>query len=135
MLPVNVRYLEVDGQGVVFNMWYLAYFDDALTAFLAHHGLDYGDLHAAGVDVVLVSTTVDWSGSVRWRDDVGVAVSVQRAGTTSFTMRYRVLRTGREVCVGTITYVCVETAGMTKQSLHPLLRQALGLDRSMDTVP
>ena len=33
--PVSVRYLEVDQQGVVFNMWYLAYFDDAMTAFLA----------------------------------------------------------------------------------------------------
>ena len=25
----DVRYLEADQQGVVFNMWYLAYFDDA----------------------------------------------------------------------------------------------------------
>ena len=33
---VAVRYLEVDRQGVVFNAWYLAYFDDALTGFLDH---------------------------------------------------------------------------------------------------
>jgi len=34
-----VRYLEVDAQGVVFNAWYLAWFDDAMTAFLAQHVL------------------------------------------------------------------------------------------------
>jgi len=132
--PVSVRYLEVDGQGVVFNMWYLAYFDDALTAFLADRGLDYGDLHAAGADVVLVSTTVDWQGSLRWRDEAAVAVRVERIGTTSFTMRYGVLRAGTEICVGTVTYVCVETAGMTKRPVHPLLLDALGAHRSTDTV-
>lgn len=31
--PVAVRYLKVDGQGVVFNMWHFVHFDDALTAF------------------------------------------------------------------------------------------------------
>ena len=33
--PVHVRFLEVDQQGVVFHMWYLAYFEDARNAFLA----------------------------------------------------------------------------------------------------
>src|SRR5437667_12390906 len=46
--PVNVRYLEVDQQGVVFNMWYLAYFDDAMTSFLEEGGLPYVDMLAAG---------------------------------------------------------------------------------------
>ena len=30
----TVRYLEVDAQNVVFNSWYLAWFDDAMSAFL-----------------------------------------------------------------------------------------------------
>src|ERR671922_7578 len=54
--PIQVRYLEADQQGVVFNMWYLAYFDDAMAAFLAHGGLTYPDLMAAGWDVQLVHT-------------------------------------------------------------------------------
>ena len=69
--PFDVRYLEVDQQGVVFNMWYLAYFDDAMIAFLAHGGLEYDDLTAAGFDIQLVSTTVDWRGAVRWRGALG----------------------------------------------------------------
>ncbi len=47
--PIDVRYLEVDRQGVVFNMWYLAYLDDAMTAFLSEGGLPYGDMLARGL--------------------------------------------------------------------------------------
>jgi acyl-CoA thioester hydrolase len=27
--PIQVRYMEVDAQAVVFNAWYLTYFDEA----------------------------------------------------------------------------------------------------------
>ena len=36
--PVEVRYLEADQQGVVFNMWYLAYFDDAFSGLCSTAG-------------------------------------------------------------------------------------------------
>jgi acyl-CoA thioester hydrolase len=47
----QVRYFETDQQGVVFNMWYLGYFDEAMTAFLAEGGVAYADLLASGFDV------------------------------------------------------------------------------------
>jgi acyl-CoA thioester hydrolase len=53
---VEVRYLEVDQQGVVFNMWYLAYLDDAMTAYLLAGGLPYTEMIEAGYDVQLVHT-------------------------------------------------------------------------------
>ena len=34
----RVRYLEADQQGVVFNMWYLGYFDEAMAQFLEEGG-------------------------------------------------------------------------------------------------
>ena len=39
---MTVRYLEVDAQGVVFNSWYLAWFDEAMTAFLRTAGCRTG---------------------------------------------------------------------------------------------
>jgi len=120
---VDVRYLEVDAQGVVFNMWYLAYFDDALTAFLASNGLPYRDLMAAGYDVQLVHVEVDWRGGVGWQDDVVVAVRLARLGTTSFTLAYQVRREGAPVVDASIVYVCVATDGTGKRPLpEPLLR-------------
>src|SRR5262249_45220921 len=81
--PFNVRYLEVDQQGVVFNMWYLAYFDDAMTAFLHANGLPYGDMMAAGYDVQLVHAEIDWKGGLRWGDDAAIAVRLLQVGNTS----------------------------------------------------
>src|SRR5579871_1406878 len=86
--PVPVRYLEVDQQGVVFNMWYLAYFDDAMTAFLLAGGLPYTDMIAAGYDVQLVHTELDWGGSLGWGDVAQVRVALSRVGTTSFTLEF-----------------------------------------------
>ena len=65
--PISVRYLEVDRQGVVFNMWYLAYLDDAMTAFLSEGGLPYADMLAAGYDVQVVHTELDWHGPLGLR--------------------------------------------------------------------
>ena len=129
--PIDVRYLEVDQQGVVFNMWYLAYFDDAMTAFLSHGGLEYDDLIAAGFDVQLVSTSLDWRGGVGWRDDVTVAVSLARVGRTSFTLDFQVLRAGEPVVDGRTVYVVVATDGTGKREIPPLLRNALGAERPL----
>ena len=133
--PVEVRYLEVDQQGVVFNMWYLAYFDDAMTAFLASGGLDYDDLIAAGYDVQLVSTALDWRGGVGWRDDVAVAVSLARVGTTSFTLDFQVLRDGEAVVDGRTVYVVVATDGGGKQQVPAVLRKSLGDERPLRPLP
>ena len=128
--PVSVRYLEVDQQGVVFNMWYLAYFDDAMTAFLAAGGLDYGDMFAAGTDVQLVHTELDWSGSVRWGDAVVVEVRLVAMGTTSFRLGLdvRVGDTPGEPAVRAETvYVAIDVAGDgAKCPVPALLADALG---------
>ena len=123
---VDVRYLEVDQQGVVFNMWYLAYFDDAMTAFLDHGGLKYQDMLAAGYDVQLVHADLDWRGGVGWGDDVEVAVSLARRGTTSFTLDFQVLRAGTAVVDGRVVYVVVATDGSGKTPIPDALVSALG---------
>ena len=129
--PVNVRYLEVDQQGVVFNMWYMAYFDDAMTAFLAHRGLAYDDITAAGFDVMLVHVEIDWKGGVGWNDEVVVAVSLARLGGTSFTLDFQVRRDGEGVVDGRIVYVVVATNGSGKRPVPELLRAALGEEQPL----
>ena len=93
----RVRYLEVDQQGVVFNMWFLGYFDEAMSAFLAEGGLPYENLLESGHDVQLVHTEIDWSSSLRWADDASVAVSLAALGRTSFTLTFAVSTGGADV--------------------------------------
>ena len=125
--PVSVRYLEVDAQGVVFNSWYLAYFDDAMTAFLAARGLPYRAMLDAGYDVQLVRSEIDWRSGVGWQDAIEVAVSTARIGRTSFALDYEVRRNGSEVtCSGRTVYVVVATDGSGKREIPPLIADALG---------
>lgn len=125
--PIHVRYLEVDQQGVVFNMWYLAYFDDAMTAYLASRGLDYQALLDDGVDVQLVHSEIDWKSGLRFGDEAHVRVHTARLGTTSLTLGFAVHRAGDEAALvqAQIVYVCVALDGSGKRPLTDAMRSAL----------
>jgi acyl-CoA thioester hydrolase len=122
----KVRYLEVDQQGVVFNMWYLGYFDEAMSEFLSEGGLPYADLLSGGHDVQLVHTEIDWRGSLRWGDDACVEVSLAAVGKTSFALRFEVRAGDIPVAEGRTTYVVVATDGSGKRPIPPILHAALG---------
>src|SRR4051794_24381710 len=112
-------------QGVVFNSWYLAYLDDAMTAFLEHRGLPYRELTGSGHDVQVVHIELDWSGALGFGHAASVAVAVAAVGTTSFALAFEVLRDGTPVCTGRTVYVCVATDGTGKRPLTSALRGAL----------
>lgn len=122
----KVRYYEADQQGVVFNMWYLGYFDEAMTAYLEEGGLDYQKMLNAGFDVQLVHSEIDWKAPLRWPDTADIEVSLADAGRTSFSLGFNVKVDGTEVATGRTIYVVVGTDGSGKQPLPELLRTALG---------
>ena len=129
-LPINVRYMEVDAQGVVFNAWYLTYFDDAMTALLADRGLPYQTMLDNGFDVQLVRSEIDYRAGVRWQDPIRVAVAPSRYGTTSFTLDFQIRRGGATdfevTTLGRTVYVVVDAETYHKREIPELLRTALG---------
>ncbi|MGQ0465495.1 MAG: acyl-CoA thioesterase [Sporichthyaceae bacterium] len=124
--PVRVRYHEVDAQGVVFNAWYLVWFDEAFTAFLEARGVAYRAMLDAGYDVQLVHTELDWAAGIGFHDSPVVAVTCPRLGRTSFDIAFEVRRDGEVTCTGRTTYVVVATDGSGKRELPGFLREALG---------
>jgi len=124
--PLTPRYLEVDRQGVVFNMWYLAYFDDALAAFLATGGLPYPQLLADGYDLSLVHTELDWAAGLAYGESAEIVVGVATVGRTSFTLTFEVAREGMTLCRGRTVYVVVADDGSGKREIPPQLRAVLG---------
>ena len=123
---LQVRYMEVDAQAVVFNAWYLTYFDEAFSAFMAARGYPYDKMIGSGYDVQLVHTEVDWHGALRWQDQVRVAVSTARVGTTSFTLDFQARRDGTPTCTARTVYVVIGTDGSGKRPIPPALAEALG---------
>jgi len=122
----QVRYVEVDAQNVVFNSWYLAWFDDAMTAYLEHRGLTYRAMLDAGYDVQLVRSEIDWLAGVGFQDVVEVAVATARLGRTSFALDFEVRRGSAVTCRGRTFYVVVAADGSGKREIPPLIRAALG---------
>ncbi len=133
--PVSVRYLEVDQQGVVFNMWYLAWFDDAMTGFLDALGFDYLQMVERGFDVQVVHTSADYSGGVRFRDAVEVHVDPKAVGTTSFRLGFRVVVDEKALVTAEIVYVCVATDGSGKRALPAELSDVLKEKMCLDASP
>jgi len=129
-LPIVPRYAEVDQQGVVFNGHYLTWFDEASTGFFDHLGLPYPVLLSWGLDVQVVHAELDYLAPVRWRDSVRVAVTCESAGTTSFALRFDVIRRGDDgidtmAVRGHNVYVVVSTEDWAKRPLPTEFRNAL----------
>ena len=124
--PVEVRYLEVDRQGVVFNMWYLAYFDEAWTAFLEAGGLPYAQMLADGYDVQLVHTEVDWHAPLGFSMPAEARVGVARIGRSSVTVQFEVWSGSMAVASASTVYVVVPVGAATSVEVPARLRQALG---------
>ena len=125
--PLSVRYLEVDQQRVVFNMWYLAYVDDAMTAFLLEGGLPYSQMMDRGCDVQLVHAELDWKGSLTWDSPATVAVGLAAIGRTSFTLQFDFRSLDRIVATAHCVYVAIHTDGSGKRDVPPYLVEALGV--------
>ncbi|HUO47323.1 MAG TPA: thioesterase family protein [Acidimicrobiales bacterium] len=126
VFPLTVRYLEVDQQGVVFNMWYLAYFDDAWTAFLEEGGLPYGEMLADGHDVQVVHTELDWHGPLGFGDPAEVRVGLGALGRSSITVQFEVWTGDRRVVSATTVYVVVPVGGQGSAPIPERLRASLG---------
>ena len=121
----TVRYLEVDQQGVVFNAWYLAYLDEAMTAYLILRGVPYPALTGSGVDVQLVHTELDWRGAARFGDELAVDVRADALGRTSFRLAFEIRRGDEVIVTARTVYVVVAVDGSGKRELPDFLRAAL----------
>jgi acyl-CoA thioester hydrolase len=132
--PVDVRFFEVDSLGVVFNMWYLGWCDEAMSAFMESIGYGYATLRAGGTDAVLRKAEIGWLDSLEAFQHAEVAVRVDHVGATSFRLGYSIERVDasgqdRTVCARVaITYVCVAIAGRKATPIPAGLREALVTD-------
>jgi acyl-CoA thioester hydrolase len=109
---LEVRYGEVDAQGVVFNAHYLAYVDHCVDRWL--RSLDVLTA-TGGWDIMVKKATVEWFDSAGIGDVLTLVPSVTRWGNTSFDVTIVGHVGGRRVFEATVLYVGVKMG--TKQPM------------------
>ena len=118
---VRIRYGEVDMQQVVFNAHYLAYCDDAADLWFRSLG---ALLEGGAWDVMVKKATITWDGGAKVHDDLAIAVSVSRWGTTSFDVRFDGAGEGEAVFTADLTYVAVRTGTRETVRVPDVFREA-----------
>jgi acyl-CoA thioester hydrolase len=107
-LPVRVRFLECDPQGVLAHPRYLDLFDDTYMRLNTTRLGGFAALMQGGIETLVVKTEVEFAKSARAEEELVVTLDLERLGRSSVTLRYRA--TGRDDgelrAQAKTTYVC-----------------------------
>jgi acyl-CoA thioester hydrolase len=126
---LRVRWSECDLQGVVFYPTYLTYFDHAITELWRESVGPYAEMVPQhGVDMVVGEASIRYLASARFDDEVDVAATVTRLGSTSMTTSLSVERAadGALLVEGELRHVFVDPHTMQKREIPSAVREALG---------
>lgn len=122
---LRVRYHECDAQGVVFNANYVAYFDVALTELWREAFGSYAAMYDSGVDLVVAEVNVRYHAPAAFDDEVDLAITITRMGTTGMTSAIDVLRDGEILVAGHIRHVFVSVGTHEKAPIPDDVRAGL----------
>jgi acyl-CoA thioester hydrolase len=92
----KVRDYECDMQGIVNNGVYFNYLEHARHEYLLAKGIDFADLTAKKIHLVVVRSEMDYKNSLTSGDQFVVQVSVERISKVKFGFRHRVIRLSDE---------------------------------------
>ena len=124
-VPIQTHYFHFDQQGVIFNMWYLGFMEEARNGFLAGRGYPLGMLLDEGFDIQVVHSEIDWISAVRFGDDLSIVAQPVRVGTTSFALGFSIRVADDVRATATSVYVIVDGQTFQKTALPGGLRAAL----------
>lgn len=88
-IELPVAWGDMDAFGHVNNTIYLRWFESARIAFFREVGVPHRDV-AGGQAPILASTSCQFERPLEYPDSVRVEAAIERIGTKSFTMLYRV---------------------------------------------
>lgn len=95
-IEFKVRDYECDMQGIVNNGVYFNYLEHARHEFLLAKGVDFADLTAKKIHLVVVRSEMDYKNSLTSGDRFVVQVAVERISKVKFGFRQRVVRLSDE---------------------------------------
>ncbi len=121
----RVRTHECDHQGIVFNANWFAFFDVAMTELWREAFGSYRGMVEAGVDTVVVEASARFRSPARYDEEVEIAVSVERIGTTSLITPLVATRGQETLVEGRLVHVFVDPTTIEKLAIPDRARDAL----------
>src|SRR6185437_534604 len=89
----KVRMHDTDMAGILFFARQFRFAHDALEDFVASEGLTFDEVfHQKDYVFVIVHAEADYLAPLKVSDELSVHVSVERVGTSSFTILYQIYR-------------------------------------------
>ena len=89
---LQVRDYECDLQGIVNNAVYQNYLEHARHEYLNSRGLDFAELTALGVIIVVIRAELDYRQALRPGDRFSVSVAVRRLGRLKLVFEQEIRR-------------------------------------------
>jgi YbgC/YbaW family acyl-CoA thioester hydrolase len=107
----RVAFAETDMAGIMHFANYFRMMEDVEHAFFRSLGLSVSMQHdQKHIGWPRVSAKCDFSGPVRFEDELELRLCVVRVGSKSFTYEVEFLNRGKQVALGSATSVCCELA-------------------------
>jgi YbgC/YbaW family acyl-CoA thioester hydrolase len=123
----RVRFPDVDAAGIVFFAALQGYCHDAHEAWLMMLGHPLPSLLERGLGAPIVSIKSDFQHPARHGDELAIAVTLDRLGSRSLTLRYAIDNetTGRYVGTTVMTQVFTDMTRMRSTDPPEDLRRAI----------
>ncbi len=113
----RVRFVDTDASRRIHYTAMLRHFEAAEFEFLRSLGCAYGEAGRGELTYPRVRVECDYLGAVGCDDLLDIAVTVERIGTSSFTLAFDATVDGRPAAKGKVVIVCMSRL---TQKAHPL---------------
>jgi acyl-CoA thioester hydrolase len=127
--PHQVRYVELDTQGIVFNAHYLTWYDEAVSDYIRAAGWNYqAEVKATGADFHVVRGLVEYKVAIGRAQRIEVAARATRIGRSSIAFQPAVFPEGEAtlLATGEIVWVLTDQATRRPVPVPEALRDMLG---------
>ncbi|MDX1795524.1 MAG: acyl-CoA thioesterase [Hydrogenovibrio sp.] len=119
-LEMRVRDYECDLQGVVNNAVYKNYLEHARHEFLLEKGVNFAELAAQGIDLMVVRVEIDYKASLRPQEDFYVTVEVAQEGRVKFAFLQKIFKQDGTLVVAAKTYGATVKGGRPVRPIEAL---------------
>ncbi len=115
VIEFRVRYQETDAQGRVHHANYLNYFEIGRVELLRANGLNYRELEASGIFLVVAEASCRYYLPANYDDVVALSTKTVRAKGARVEHRYELRRDQDLLAAGHTIVACVDTQGRARR--------------------